>query len=311
MNLPEMSTAYYAMNMKKEPFDDIRVRQAFTAGLDREALSSFRKVTKPLYDMSPTTVFPDYDKARGKISEEKRIEKGVSTEEWAKYGKFDPEHARKLLTEAGFEVQKNGDTFTCPNFPTDKVAITYNTGENNRSIAEFVQSQWKQNLGVTVPLKTMEFKTFMPYFKGLEYDGFAQLLWSGDFMDPYTFLSLEYGKTNEGGSGFFDPKFDKMLDDANAELDPQKRYEMVARAEFYLMEQMPVVPLTVNATNWVKKPYVKGMYPNPGTLLPWKFVYFERDPAKWDTDVANIMTKIDPQVERQLQELMTTQKATN
>ncbi len=37
-----------------------------------------------------------------------------------------------------------------------------------------------------------------------------------------------------------------------------------------------------NATNWMKKPYVKGMYPNPGTLHAWKFVYIEDDRAKWD-----------------------------
>ena len=308
LNFPEMATAYYAMNMTKPPFDDLRVRRAFIAGLDREALSSFRKVTQALYHMSPTGIFPDYDKARDKVSEEMRLEKGVSPAEWAGRGKFDAELARKLMTEAGFPVQKDGDSYSCPNFPTDTVSITYNTGENNRSIAEFVQSQWKQNLGITVPLKQMEFKTFLPHFKGLEHSGFGQLLWAGDYMDAYTFLSLEYGKANEAGSGFYDPKFDKMLDDANYELDPEKRLDLLARAEFHLMEQAPVVPLTVNATSWVKKPYVKGMYPNPGTLLPWKFVYLERDPAKWDKDVENIMTRSDPQVEKQLQELTSTQK---
>ena len=75
------------------------------------------------------------------------------------------------------------------------------------------------------------------------------------------------------------------------------------------MEQAPSIPLTVNATNWMKKPYVKGLYPNPGTLLPWKFVYIESDPAKWDKNVENIMTETDPQVEQQLRELTSTQQA--
>ena len=70
----------------------------------------------------------------------------------------------------------------------------------------------------------------------------------------------------------------------------------------------PDVPLTTNATNWMKKPYVKGMYPNPGTLLPWKFVYIERDPAKWDTNVENIMKESDPKTDAQLAELTSTQK---
>ncbi len=207
-------------------------------------------------------------------------------------------------------MQKNGNSYSCPNFPTDRVSITYNTGESNKAIAEFIQAQWKQNLGITVPLKTMEFKTFLPYFKSLQYEGFAIFLWSGDYMDPYTFLSLQYGKDNEGGTGFYDAKYDKMLDEANAELDPEKRFEGLARAEAYIMEQLPMLPLTTNATNWMKKPYLKGLYPNPGTLLPWKFVYIERDPAKWDTNVENIMTEPDPQTDKQLQELTSTQKTT-
>jgi hypothetical protein len=36
------------------------------------------------------------------------------------------------------------------------------------------------------------------------------------------------------------------------------------------------------SVNWVKKPYVKGMYPNPASLFAWKYVYIERDQAKWD-----------------------------
>ena len=308
VNFPENATAYYAMNMNKAPFNDVRVRKAFNLGLDHEALSNYKKIMKPLFDISPAGIFPDYDKARAKVSEEVRIERGIAADVWAKNKSFDAEGARRLLTSAGFPVQKNGDGYSCPNFPSDKVSLTFNTNENNRATAEFVQAQWKQNLGITVPLKTMEFKTYAPFYKGLQYEGFAQSLWSGDYMDPYTFLSLHYGKGNEGGTGFYDPKFDKMLDEANTELDTQKRYDEIARAEFYLMEQLPSVPLMILATNWMKKPYVKGMYPNPGTLFPWKFVYIEHDPAKWDHDVENIMSEADPQVEKQLRELTGTQK---
>lgn len=307
LNFPEISTSYYAINMTKPPFDDIRVRKAFIAGTDREALSNFRKITQPLYEMSPTGTFVEYDTARKKLSEEKRVAAGLSEAEWAKSNKVNIELAHRLLGEAGFPVRKTANGWECPNFPTDKAAILYNTNENNRTIAEFIQAQWKQNLGITVPLETMEFKAFMPQFKRLQFSGFAILLWSGDYMDPYSFLSLEYGKGNEGGSGFYDAKFDKMLDDANAEIDPQKRFDLLAQAEAYLMEQAPVVPLTVNATNWLKMPYLKGIYPNPGTLIPWKFVYIERDPAKWDRDVANIMTTPDPRVDAQLATLKSTQ----
>lgn len=309
MNFPEAATAYYAMNITKPPFDNIKIRQAFLHGLDREALSNFRKITQPLYRKVPQGLFPAYDRASDIVNEQLRSEKSVPQDEWSKRYAFDAEKGRMLLTEAGFSVEKNGDAYSCPSFPVSNIAITYNTNENNKAVAEFIQAQWKQNLGVTIPLKTMEFKTYLPHFKSLQYEGFAQFLWSGDYMDPYTFLGLQYGKDNEGGAGFYDAKYDKMLDDANTELDEAKRYELLARAEAYLMDQLPMIPLTVNATNWMKKPYVKGMYPNPGTLLPWKFVYIERDPAKWDKDVANIMTTPDPQADKQLTGLVSTQKA--
>ncbi|HYJ92209.1 MAG TPA: peptide ABC transporter substrate-binding protein [Pyrinomonadaceae bacterium] len=310
MLFPEAAVSYYGMNLTKPPFDNPKVRRAFSLAIDRIALSNFRKITKPLFLITPSSDFPDYDHAIKKVGEEIRNERKLTPEQWKNYYGFDPELARKLVTEAGFPVQKTGDSFSCPSFPVDQAQLTFNTAESNRAIAEFIQAQWRQNLGITVQLQNMEFKTFLGYRNQLQYAGFAQLLWSADYMDPFTFLGLFYGEQNNGDTGYHDPKFDKMLDDANTQLDPQKRYEMMARAEYYLLDSSPVIPLTINATNWMKKPYVKGMYPNPGTLLPWKFVYIERDPAKWDHDVENIMNETDPVVAAQLQQLNSTQPST-
>ncbi len=308
LNFPENATASYAINMTKPPFDNPKLRQAFVLAVDKDAVSDFRKVTKPLFGVTPTGTYPDFDAAMKKVGEELRQKSGQTPEQWAKQTKlFDPERARKLLSEAGYPVQQQGDGWACPTFPVENISLTFNTNENNKAIAEFVQAQWRRNLGITVPLRTMEFKTFLAERHTKQYVGFAQLLWSGDYMDPYTFLSLHYGKESAGDTGIDDPKFNAMLDEANAELDPQIRYEKLARAEYYLLDQAIVVPLTINATNWMKKPYVKGMYPNPGTLLPWKFVYIEQDPAKWDHDVDNIMVQSDPMVDEQLRTLTSTQ----
>ena len=51
------------------------------------------------------------------------------------------------------------------------------------------------------------------------------------------------------------------------------------------------------------------MYPNAGTLHPWKFIYIERDAGKWDKEVDNIMKENDPAVEEQLRQLTATQDA--
>src|SRR5438046_7582009 len=100
-----------------------------------------------------------------------------------------------------------------------------------------------------------------------------------------------------------------MLDDENNTVDEMSRYEKLARAELYISQQQIIIPLATNGTSWMKKPYVKGLYPNPGTLHPWKFVYIERDPSKWDTDVDNLLTVKDPIVQNQLAAITKSQVA--
>lgn len=306
VNEPEAATEFYVINVKKPPMDNLKVRQAFSLAVNREALAEFRKTVKPLIDQTPEGIFPKYEEARKKVYAEKLKQNNISQEEWAKR-MFDPEKARKLMTEAGFPVQKNGNGYSTPSFPVDKVNITYNTAESNKAVAEFIQAQWKQNLGIIVPLKNLEFKTYLPLLSSVGYDGFGRRGWVADYMDPYTFLGLYYSPQNDGATGWWDPKYDKMLDDANKTVDAQKRFEKLAEAEFYVSQQQIIIPLAVPATSWMKKPYLKGMYPNPATLFEWKFVYIERDPQKWDTNVANIMQEKDPIVENQLAQLTATQ----
>ncbi len=309
MDHPEVANEYYSLSVKKPPMDNLKVRQALSLAINREALAQFRKTPKPLSNFTPDGIFPKYDEARKKVFGEKLKAENITVEEWSKQRLFDPEKARKLMTEAGFPVVKAGNGWSCPTFPVDKVTLNYNTAESNKAVAEFNQAQWKQNLGITIPLKNMEWKTFLPYRSGVQYEGIARNAWVGDYMDPFTFLNLFYSPQNDGATGFWDPKYDALLDAANKELDEQKRLEMLAAAEFQILQQQLVIPLVTQATNWMKKPYVKGLYPNPGTLHAWKFVYLERDPNKWDVNAENIMKNQDPQVEEQISRVKATMTA--
>ena len=134
-----------------------------------------------------------------------------------------------------------------------------------------------------VPLKNVEWKTFLDSRAKLEYNGVARAGWVGDYMDPYSFLDLFSTEAGDNGTGWSDPKFVAMLREGNMQPDPQKRYEQLARAEAFLLSAQPVIPLYTSATDWLKKPYVKGLYANPLTLHAWKYVYIEHDPSKWDT----------------------------
>ena len=268
MDGAEAAINYLQINVTQPPMNDVRVRKAFNYAIDKNAWARWRKIVKPLTAFTPEGIFKDYPQPKG--------------------DQFNPAEGRRLLGEAGFPVTQKADgSFTCPKFPVDQVEYIYNTQESNKAMAEFMQAQWKQNLGITVSLRNMEWKTFLSARSKLEYKGFARGLWGADYMDPFTFLSLFY-TGGESGTGWLDPKYVAMLDDANRMLDPKKRYELLAQAEKYMLDAQPVIPIDTGATNWVKKPYVKGMYPNAGSLFPWKYVYIERDPSKWDYGVPDM-----------------------
>jgi ABC-type oligopeptide transport system substrate-binding subunit len=268
MDAVEAGIDYLIINTTKPPMNDVRVRRAFNLTIDKEAWAAWRKIVKPLTAFTPTGIFQGYPQPKGDT--------------------FNPEQARKLLAEAGYPVTKNGDgSYSCPKFPVDQVEYIYNTQESNKHMAEWMQAQWKQNLGITITLRNMDWKTFLQAKAKLDFKGFARGAWGADYMDPFTFLSLFY-TGGESGTGWSDPKFVALLDEANRTLDPKKRYELLAKAEAFMLEAQPVIPIDTSSVNWTKKPYVKGMYPNPASLFAWKYVYIERDQAKWDVGTPSL-----------------------
>jgi len=257
---PEAATEYMSFNTTRAPMDDRRVRKAFNMAIDKEALGRYRRVVTASTGFVPLGVFPGYPHPMG--------------------DPFDPERAKALLAEAGYRDASG--RFDPAQFPIGDVDLTYNTTDSNRQVAEFVQAQWKQNLGLTVPLKNMEFRTFIPYRNRREYHGLARGGWIGDYLDPYTFLDLFSTREGNNASGWFDERYAQLLRDANREADPAARFVILARAEQMLLDAQPVVTLYTNDTNWIKKPYVKGMYANPLTMHAWKYVWIEHDPAQWN-----------------------------
>jgi len=264
MAAPEAAVIYIVMNVTKPPMNDLRVRKAFDMAIDKETARKWRKIVKPLKGITPDGIFPGYPELK-------------------KTNSFDPVKARMLLGEAGYPVvaDKNGG-FSCPSFPVDQVEYLFPSASSNKITAEFWQAQWKQNLGITVPLRSMEFRTFADARSKLEYKGFAFGGWVGDYMDPFTFLSIFYTAENDNNTGWWDQKYVDLLEEANRITDKQKRYALLGQAEQLMIDAQPIIPIETGTVNWTKKPYVKGMYPNAFSIFPWKHVYIERDRAKWD-----------------------------
>lgn len=244
---PELAIQFYIINVTKPPMNDVRVRKAFNMAVDKRALAEYRRTAKPLAGFIPAALFEGYPNVQG--------------------DKFDPARAKALLAQAGYADAAGA--FDASKFPADQVELFYNNA-SNREVAEFLQAQWSQNLGISVSMRAMETNTFLEARKNLEYKGFARNAFAADYNDPFTFLNVFTDKNN--GTGWYDEKYNQMLARANLAPTAQERYQMLAAAEKYLLDAQPMLPLYVNATNLMIKPYVKGIYPNAGSLYAWKFV---------------------------------------
>ena len=259
MDAPEAAIDYYNFNTKNGPTKDLRVRKALNMAIDKKAFAEWRQL-QPLTAIIPTGIFPGYPHPKG--------------------DPYDPDKAKKLLAEAGYKDASGN--FDPKKFQASEIELIVNTDGNNIPYAEFIQALWKQSLGATIPLRVMENKTYSRAQAALDYKGVSRTGWSADYMDPFTFLGIWYTPSGTNGTGWWDPKYVELLDEANRTVDPQRRYQILAQAEQLLLDAQPVMPLTVPTTRSMKKPYVKGMYPNAATLHSWKYVYLERDSAKWD-----------------------------
>jgi oligopeptide transport system substrate-binding protein len=259
MDAPEAAIDFYFFNTTRGPTRDVRVRKALNMSINKQALADWRHV-KPMTAMTPDGMFAGYPQPKG--------------------DQFDPEKAKHLLAEAGY--RDAAGNFDPVKFSESEVELITNPDANNLAYADFILAQWKQNLGATIQIRVMEGKTFFAAQARLDYQGVSRYGWGADYMDPFTFLGLFYTPGGNNGTGWWDPKYVALLDEANRTVDHQKRYELLAEAEKLLLDVQPVMPLTSGSTRWMKKPYVKGMYPNPMALHAWKWIYLERDPAKWD-----------------------------
>jgi oligopeptide transport system substrate-binding protein len=265
MDAPEAAIEFYNFNTKNGPTKDLRVRKALNMAIDKKAFANWRQL-QPLTAIIPTGIFPGYPHPKG--------------------DPYDPEKAKKLLAEAGYKDASGN--FDPKKFQESEIELIINSDGNNIPYAEFTQALWKQSLGATIPIRVMENKTYFRTQAALDYKGVSRTGWGADYMDPFTFLGIWYTPSGANGTGWWDPKYVELLDEANRTVDPQRRYQILAQAEQLLLDAQPVMPLMVPTTRSMKKPYVKGLYPNAATLHSWKYVYVERDSAKWDYGLPDI-----------------------
>ncbi len=243
---PYLGTYFYRINVNHPVLKDKRVRRALAFSVDREAMVRFLRAGQlPAWYFVPDGI-PRYKSPR--------------------LLRFDVKEAKRLLAEAGYPGGKG--------FP--KLSILYNTTEQHKQIAVIMQRMWKKNLGIDIGLKNQEWKVYLKSQRSLDYE-ISRSGWIGDYADPNTFLDMFLTGGGNNNTGWSNRRYDELIAMAARESDPQRRMQIFYEAEEILMDELPIIPLYIYTTFYLKKPYVRGYTSNIQDVHPLKYVWIDHD----------------------------------
>lgn len=243
---PYLSTAFIRVNCSRKPLNDPRVRQALSLALDRKILAErvMRGGETPAISLVPEAAY-------GFGSAEK-------TENASVPANAQIEKAKTLLAEAGFPGGKG--------FP--EITYLYNTSDGAQFFAQAIQEMWRKNLGIRVSLRNQEYKVYRVSLAQGDYD-LARSAWSGDYLDPTTFLELFVSGGYINWTFWSNAEYDTLLTEAARERIPEKRFARLREAEKILIDAAPIIPTLHSRSKFLIRPEVRGWHPNLLDIHPY------------------------------------------
>ncbi|WP_104090395.1 ABC transporter substrate-binding protein [Arthrobacter sp. GMC3] len=198
-------------------FADIRVRQAISMSIDRDAVN--KAIFGGLYKPATALTAPSMP--------------GTPADACGKYCKFDPEAARKLLAEAG------GFQGT--------MKLVFPGGNGYDSLFEAYANQIRQNLGIkeVVAAPTTDWAEFFDALDKHTVAGPFRGHWGALYPSQQNTLRNLFTKGGKGAraTGFYtNPKVDALLAEGDAATSFEQANERYAAAQEVILNDFPTVP---------------------------------------------------------------------
>ena len=157
---------------------------------------------------------------------------------------YDPEGARKLMAEAGYEGG-NG-------FP--KLLLLFRAGDDWRLVAENLQQQWKRELGIEIEIQVREQKVFFREIDGEAPPPMHLARWIADFPDPENFMGLFKSNSGNNSLKFASDPYDAMVNEAVQTDDATRRQKLYADAQKILVvDDVAMIPIYTAAQNVLRR----------------------------------------------------------
>ncbi len=220
---------YYGFNTSREPFDDVRVREALALAIDRERVSrdDLGGATEPAEKFLPEA-----------MSGEKPV---VAQTELLEY---DVNKAKQLLADAGYP---NGE-----GFPVIRLLI--NRNEQQRVVAQSIAAMWRATLNVETEIVIRSWE---------EYEAAIQ---AGDYDVVRRGIVMQTTSELVNISSLFE-RDTRVLPAASSEASPRpgpspEQPRAVVETESQALKDLKAMPIYFASSYSLVKPYVSGFDSN-------------------------------------------------
>lgn len=257
---PFSATYFYRVNTsekfkeKKNPLSDPLFRKALAFCVDRARIT-------------------DHILQGGQIAAKSLVPPEMGLSEQGYFQDDHREKARSLLVDALLKLDLTMEQL-------EPIQISYFANERNALIAQAVQKQWEDGLGIRVELEAIEPKVFFQRVSKKEFQ-LAAGSWTADFNDPINFLEVfKYKNCSTNNTGWEHGKYIDLLNGSAVCRNLEERKEILREAEQILMEQMPVIPIFHYALNYLQCERLQEVAISPLGQIDFRWAHVEHSPKK-------------------------------
>ena len=266
-NYDQFTTIYLFFRTRQPPFDNLKVRQAFAHAIDKASLNDtiLQGMMIPAYTMLPLH-FPGY-----------------VGDKYQDHQRFDVDLARQLLAEAGYPDGRG--------FPRMDIWLADATPASAISqAAQAIQEMLKENLNIQIGIRNTEGAAYRAAMYNWDMP-MSIVGFNYDFPDPHSMLGIIWRSQPRGYTrhDWLNPAFDRLIDSAAGELDPEARMAMYDEAEGILASEAGAVFLWHVKAYQLRKPWLKGFkedrwgnFPNYRNAGTYYDLYIGREAVESD-----------------------------
>lgn len=251
--IKEAVASYVELNEKLPLFKNSKVRQAFALAVDRSALTDrvLKNGSTPASGIVPPEI---------RVNQTEKFDQLLNTKP-----QFDPAKAKALLAEG---LKESGLKLPA------KLVLLGDDTSTAKKILEFLQEQYRTNLGVSIEINSVPFKQRLARSKSGQFDMVATN-WGADYNDPMTFLDLFITGNSFNHGKWSNLEYDRLIKKSKGNANFEERTQDLLKASKILTEEAAISPLFSRARIGLKREKIKDWFwhvVGPESSLKWAYV---------------------------------------